>query len=211
MTLDEQEGVELQRAYAASKTQQECKRFVHCPQLGRVQAAGRPTEARGVDHGRLLHQDARLLPAEHDRGAKARGQSIGGCGCDERGAQAQELVGLYDDRVACPALLMATGRARRGQAEHLPAKHLRPGAWSEPGHLLTDRFHLPAVVLIGGEALHLLPQRRANAPARSGLAQCRANGFGIRHCLLADHVERGGGGVIQADVDGARHRAVTVA
>ncbi len=77
--------------------------------LAGIEASSGGTEALRIDHRRLLHQDARVLPVDGDGRAKAR--RTGGCGGrrNHGGTQVEELVGLYDDRKACAALLVPSG------------------------------------------------------------------------------------------------------
>jgi hypothetical protein len=54
--------------------------------------------------------------------------------------------------------------------------------------------------LVAGKTPHLLADRRADSPARRGLAQRRAHRLRIGHPLGADYSERCGGGIIEPNV-----------
>jgi hypothetical protein len=112
----------------ALETEDEHQGRVDGAKLVRVEAPGGATEALRIDDGRLLDKDPRFLPREGDCGPKARWAGIRRRGRDEDGAQVEELIGLDDDRIASPPLLVATSASRRWQPEDFPADHLSRSA-----------------------------------------------------------------------------------
>ena len=89
------------------------KRLVYRAQLARAEASGRWAQALGVDHRRLLDEDARLLVAKGDQGpgsSQVPRWSTWARRCSCSGA---ELVGLKNDGVSRPALFSTTRSARR--------------------------------------------------------------------------------------------------
>jgi hypothetical protein len=115
---------EQDRCLVALETEHEHQGLVDGAELVRVEAPGGTTEALGIDDGRLLDEDARLLTLEGDRGPKARWAGTRRRWRDEDGAQVQELISLDDDRVASPALFVAASGSRRRQTEDLAPDHL---------------------------------------------------------------------------------------
>jgi len=117
----------------ASETEDEYESLVDGTKLACLQAAGGEAEALRIDDRRLLDEDARLLSFESDGRAEARRPGAGRSGCNQNGAEVEELVGLDDDGIASPALLVPAPTARRRQAEDLTADHLsRRGAERAP-------------------------------------------------------------------------------
>ena len=82
-----------------------------------------------------------------------------GRGRDQHRAEAEELVGLHDDRVARAALLVPSRPLRRGQAADVAANHSVDRRWRELGELFANDPHLLAIALICGKALEI--ERRA--------------------------------------------------
>jgi hypothetical protein len=78
--------------------------------------------------------------------------------------------------------------------------------WRELGELLAHAPHLLAIVLVGGEAAHLVSDRRAQPPTCRRLTECRADGLRVGHAIGADDVQRRRGGVVESDVERPCHR-----
>ena len=95
-------------------------------QLVRVESSYRSAEPLRIDDSRLLHEHTRLLAREPDHRPKARGAGARRGGRHEQRAQAEELVSLYDDRVAGALLLMPTRALRRRESQDFAADHLSP-------------------------------------------------------------------------------------
>jgi hypothetical protein len=88
-----------------------------------IKPTGRAPEALLVDHGRLFDKDMRIAAVKSDDGAEARRPGARGGGCDQDGAEADELIGLHNDCVTSESLLTPTGSARVGQAKDLATHH----------------------------------------------------------------------------------------
>lgn len=106
-----------------SETQDQGERIVHGSKLIGVEASSGTAEALRIDDGGLLDEDARFLPVKRDLRPE-RGWT-GACRRwrDEGRAQADELIGLNDDRMACAPLFAPACASRRRQAEYLTANH----------------------------------------------------------------------------------------
>jgi hypothetical protein len=93
-------------------------------ELARVEAPGGATKALRINDGRLLDENTRFLTLEGDRGPKTRRAGARRRRRDKDSAEVEELLGLDNDRVASPALLVAPRASRRRETEDLAANHL---------------------------------------------------------------------------------------
>jgi hypothetical protein len=107
-----------------SEPEDEHQSFVDGADLARVEAPGGATKALRIDDCRLLDEDACFLTLEGDCRTEARRAGTRRRGRDEDRAEVEELVGLDNDRVASPALLVAERASRRRETEDLAANHL---------------------------------------------------------------------------------------
>ncbi len=111
------------RIPASSQSEDERQRFVHRPNLVRVEAAGGPTQAHRVDDRCLLDENSRLLGTNGDQRAERRRSGTARGRRHEHGAQFEVFVCLHDDRVPRAPLLVSSRVARRRQPEDLAPDH----------------------------------------------------------------------------------------
>ena len=103
--------------------------LVNRSHLRSAEAAGGVAKTFGAHRGRLLDEHAGRRSVKFDDRAKCpRGRGLRRW-CDQHRTQRQQLVRLYHDGEARPALLAPTRAPRDAQAEYLAADHsgLRPG------------------------------------------------------------------------------------
>ena len=164
----------------ALKAEDEHERLIDCAHLVRLESSGGSTEPFRIDDGRLLREHARLLTRERDRRSKARGAGACRGGRDEKRAQAEEFVGLYNDCVAGASLLVFTCALRRREPEDLAAdQSVVSRCRGELCQLLTNEAHLRTIVLIRGEHTHFVSDGRPEPPASRRLSQRHAYGFRV--------------------------------
>ena len=108
------------------EAEDERKRLVHGAKLRRSEPPGASAQTLRVNDRRLLDQDACLLAIQLDAGPKGRRPRARGRWRDEDRAQAEKLVGLHDDGVPAPALLVPLRSLGRRQLEELASDHLSP-------------------------------------------------------------------------------------
>ena len=104
--------------------EEEPKGVIDSPQLCRIEPAGRVAQSLGIDDGGLLDEHARLGSQQVDRWTKCRRSCTGRGRRYEDGAQAQQIVGLNDDRIAPSSSLSASGLSWCREPEDLPADHV---------------------------------------------------------------------------------------
>ena len=95
-----------------SEAQDQSERVVDRSQLIGIQSTGRAAKALWIDDGGLLDEDARFEIAQRDRRPKGGRQRSGRRRRYERRTQRHELIGLDDDRITRPSLLMSSGSSR---------------------------------------------------------------------------------------------------
>lgn len=105
------------------KGEDEHERLIDCAELVRVESSRRSAEPLRIDDSRLLCEHTRFLTRERDRRPEARGAGARRGGRDEKRAQAEEFVGLHDDRVAAASLLVSARALRRREPEDLATYH----------------------------------------------------------------------------------------
>ena len=189
----------------ALKPEEERQGLVDRAELADVESPGRSAEELWIDDGRLLDEDARLVPVDGDLRPEAGGVSARRGWRDENGAEVEELVCLDDNGVPSASLLVPPRASGRREPEELAANHLAALLRSEPGELLTDDAHLLAIVLVGGESTNFVTDRRAQPATYSGLAERRANGLGVGQAVAANDLQRRRRGVVEPDVKRPSH------
>lgn len=151
-----------------TETEDEGKRFVDDAQFTRIEPASGAAESSRVDDAGSLNMYACLDAVDVDARSKACGTCAGRSGCDQDGAEAEELIRLDDDGVSCAALLAAAAAAWRRQAEQFPADHLLGKTWSQVGELFADDLHLFDIGFIGCESADFVSDRRTDPSASGG-------------------------------------------
>ena len=106
------------------QAEDEHERLVNGSKLVRVKSSCGSTEPLGIDDGRLLDENARLLPRDRDRRSEARCTGTSRSRGHEHGAQAEELVGLHDDRVTGSLVCMPARVPGRRESERFSTDHV---------------------------------------------------------------------------------------
>jgi hypothetical protein len=114
------------RPKVLSEPEYQRERVIDGPHFGDTEASGGSPETFWVDDGCLFHQDPRVDTAKRDQGAEARRAGTCRGRRDQRGRQAEELIGLNDHGITRAALLSSTRSPRRRQSKRLTSDHLSP-------------------------------------------------------------------------------------
>ena len=167
----------------------------------------RPPTVRGAEGSTTVVCSTRTRvsrPSIAIVGRKLAGRALAEVGETIVVLRPRELVGLHDHCMARAALLMPAGAARGRQAEHLASDHVnpaaapaRPSARGSPASPRGRRRRSP-----------IEPPRRGSPSGLAGVRRPRAGPCApprVGHATGSHDVQRGGGRVIEADVQGSHH------